>query len=606
MPESPLVQIETSCARGPGSPDRRPGQGRNRDRDWGFAGGSIARRRSIRRPLAAACRQVQGRRAKPWRPSMGGRARRRSRLYQRDTQATQERVRPGPSSRSTISSRRSSAGPRRPRRRPAGKRWRSSRARATRGSSGGGRPRPTGRARSTSCTSGRTTRVHLLKRCGRTGRATPEEAGAAWRPRPPLPPSKHRLRNQARRPATKVPRPRPPNSPPEDNPLTHLRAGLTRIEDELIALDALKLPKFLQIQIFLWPFLLLGRRRRRRAGHSDVDRLDRCRRRGGRRGHRWRRSGPGSAWPRSPGRSVLRHAVPLRKALADAEQLVEQNKDWVKNEFETQAQGVRGAAGQQGPRGRGDDGPRRRRGSSSAQQKPTQEADVKFPARLEQIRERATRTSRRSRSTTRLASPRSRRSTKRTAASSTSRTGRPRRPPSGLRPGVADPDQELDRAAWRRIDDALREVNEEAARRFLDWTQPELDGWKPPTEVPPGLRFGDFAVDLSQFPNGVPVDPRLKSVPTHFDLPALLPFPIQGSMLIQRGRRAARTQAITLLQSLMLRYLTSDPGRARSASPSSTRSAWARTSPPSCTWATTTSSWSPTASGPSRPTSSSG
>ena len=31
---------------------------------------------------------------------------------------------------------------------------------------------------------------------------------------------------------------------------------------------------------------------------------------------------------------VLRHAVPLRKLLADAEQLVEQNKDWIKNEFE--------------------------------------------------------------------------------------------------------------------------------------------------------------------------------------------------------------------------------------------------------------------------------
>ena len=47
------------------------------------------------------------------------------------------------------------------------------------------------------------------------------------------------------------------------------------------------------------------------------------------------------------------------------------------------------------------------------------------------------------------------------------------------------------------------------------------------------MRFGAFDVDLSQFPNGVPVDPRLKSVPTHFQLPALLPFPIQGSVLIK-------------------------------------------------------------------------
>ena len=35
-----------------------------------------------------------------------------------------------------------------------------------------------------------------------------------------------------------------------------------------------------------------------------------------------------------------------------------------------------------------------------------------------------------------------------------------------------------------RIDEALRGVNEEASRRFLDWTQPELDGWKPPDGGP--------------------------------------------------------------------------------------------------------------------------
>ena len=78
----------------------------------------------------------------------------------------------------------------------------------------------------------------------------------------------------------------------------------------------------------------------------------------------------------------------------------------------------------------------------------------------------------------------------------------------------------------KRIDEALGGVNERASRAFLDWTRPELDGWKPPVEVPPGLRFGGFAVDLKQFPSGVPVNPRLKSVPMHFDLPALIPFPI--------------------------------------------------------------------------------
>ena len=114
-----------------------------------------------------------------------------------------------------------------------------------------------------------------------------------------------------------------------------------------------------------------------------------------------------------------------------------------------------------------------------------------------------------------------------------------------------------------RIDNTLTEVREECQRRFLEWDRPELDGWKPPGEVPPGLRFGAFDVDLSQFPNGIPVDPRLKSVPTHFQLPALLPFPIQGSMLI-KAADAGKDEAITLLQSLMLRYLTSiPPGKVR-------------------------------------------
>ena len=109
-----------------------------------------------------------------------------------------------------------------------------------------------------------------------------------------------------------------------------------------------------------------------------------------------------------------------------------------------------------------------------------------------------------------------------------------------------------------RVDQTVTDVREESGRRFLDWGQPELDGWKPPIEVPPGMRFGAFDVDFNHFPNGVPVDPRLKSVPTHFQLPALLPFPIQGSVLI-KAADTGKDEGVTLLQSLMLRYLTSIP-----------------------------------------------
>ena len=52
-------------------------------------------------------------------------------------------------------------------------------------------------------------------------------------------------------------------------------------------------------------------------------------------------------------------------------------------------------------------------------------------------------------------------------------------------------------------------------------------------------------------------------MPTHFQLPALLPFPIQGSILI-KAADSGKDEAIHLLQSLMLRYLTSvPPGKVR-------------------------------------------
>ena len=97
-----------------------------------------------------------------------------------------------------------------------------------------------------------------------------------------------------------------------------------------------------------------------------------------------------------------------------------------------------------------------------------------------------------------------------------------------------------------RVSGVIGDVRDEAGRRFLEWHRPDLDGWKPPTEVPPGLRFGAFNVDLDQFPGGSPRDPRLKSVPTQFELPALLPFPIHGSVLI-KAADSGKDEAILLL-----------------------------------------------------------
>ncbi len=135
--------------------------------------------------------------------------------------------------------------------------------------------------------------------------------------------------------------------------------------------------------------------------------------------------------------------------------------------------------------------------------------------------------------------------------------------------------KELYDEAWRNliknwtegiahVNEIVTEVRDESERRFLSWSRPDLDGWKTPTEVPPAMRFGAFRFDLNEFPNGPPRDPRLKTAgPTEFELPALLPFPIHGSMLI-KAADSGKDAAITLLQSLMLRYLTSiPPGKVR-------------------------------------------
>ena len=108
-----------------------------------------------------------------------------------------------------------------------------------------------------------------------------------------------------------------------------------RIDEELVALEALKLPKFLRIDVFVWPFLLLaggliaGLGLGTGVGWTPAAIVGRGRRPG--RGDR------GLYWPGENGSPRRGAAMPcrLRKAIAEADQLVEQNKDWVKTEFES-------------------------------------------------------------------------------------------------------------------------------------------------------------------------------------------------------------------------------------------------------------------------------
>lgn len=121
---------------------------------------------------------------------------------------------------------------------------------------------------------------------------------------------------------------------------------------------------------------------------------------------------------------------------------------------------------------------------------------------------------------------------------------------------------------WREGIARLRATQEriEAESRplFEDWKAPLDPGWKPPVAGPPALRFGEFRVDLAAIPQAVPKDERLRAeTPSRFVLPALAPFPGQGSLLL-KAWGDGRDEAVKTLQSLMLRLLvTIPPGKVR-------------------------------------------
>jgi hypothetical protein len=117
---------------------------------------------------------------------------------------------------------------------------------------------------------------------------------------------------------------------------------------------------------------------------------------------------------------------------------------------------------------------------------------------------------------------------------------------------------------WGTILGSVAETNKKSARLFPPW--PSLAGrsWPPAQVVPPALRFGEFQVRLDQVPDGVAADDRLRAVaPGAIVLPALLPFPARGSLLLKtkgKGRQAA----VDALAAVMLRLIASlPPGKVR-------------------------------------------
>lgn len=104
---------------------------------------------------------------------------------------------------------------------------------------------------------------------------------------------------------------------------------------------------------------------------------------------------------------------------------------------------------------------------------------------------------------------------------------------------------------FKRIGDTCRD--ERLIYRDVDW-----ESWQPLARGANTAQIGTYQFDLSRFEGGVPEDERLALLQTQFELPVAMAFPESPSLLIEAADEG-RDQAVQVLQSAMLRLLTSLP-----------------------------------------------
>ncbi len=78
----------------------------------------------------------------------------------------------------------------------------------------------------------------------------------------------------------------------------------------------------------------------------------------------------------------------------------------------------------------------------------------------------------------------------------------------------------------------IEELNSAVRVRFPAWNSQIADGWTPPIEFSPAVKFAQFDVDLSARADAIPKDKRLALPgPSRVSIPLSLAFPEQGSLL---------------------------------------------------------------------------
>ncbi|MEZ6058218.1 MAG: FtsK/SpoIIIE domain-containing protein [Planctomycetaceae bacterium] len=117
---------------------------------------------------------------------------------------------------------------------------------------------------------------------------------------------------------------------------------------------------------------------------------------------------------------------------------------------------------------------------------------------------------------------------------------------------------------WGEFDSAVRALGESSRSLFAPWEDLRPEQWTPPQGLPPAVRFGGYAVDLEQMAGLISPDMRLAPRTSQVELPALMPFPNEASLLTLFRNSAGRDAAIRMQQTIMLRLLTLfPPGKLR-------------------------------------------
>jgi hypothetical protein len=115
------------------------------------------------------------------------------------------------------------------------------------------------------------------------------------------------------------------------------------------------------------------------------------------------------------------------------------------------------------------------------------------------------------------------------------------------------------------LTDELADITNTVAAGFPSFNDDSWKDWVPSAQpVASVAPFGHLKLDMESLPGGLPDDERLPLPGPHsYDVPALLTFPNQGSLLLQSGADG-HDEAVSTLENVMLRMLTSlPPGKAR-------------------------------------------